>query len=156
MSRNQAPVDAPAVVLVHGLGMSSRDMMPTADRLADRYRVYVPDLPGFGLSDTPPRILDIAETAAFLGVWIETLGLDRPALVANSVGCQVAIDLAMHRPSLVDRIVLQGPTMARGRRSWAWQLLRQQQNDRQEPSFLQKLHGSSASIRATSPETSPP
>lgn len=139
-AEDQAPAGAPAVVLVHGLGMSSRYMVPTAERLAHRSRVYAPDLPGFGLSDSPSRVLNIAESAEFLGVWIETLGLDRPALVANSVGCQIAIDLAMKRPTLLDRIVLQGPTMARGRRSWAWQFLRQRQNDRQEPSSLKRLN----------------
>jgi pimeloyl-ACP methyl ester carboxylesterase len=36
------------LVLVHGLGLSYRYMMPTAQALIDDYAVYVPDLPGFG------------------------------------------------------------------------------------------------------------
>ncbi len=40
------------VVLVHGLGVSSRYMLPTLALLAPRYRVFAPDLPGFGHSVT--------------------------------------------------------------------------------------------------------
>ena len=133
-STDAAPADAPAVVLIHGLGISGSYMVPTAERLASRVRVYVPDLPGFGLSDAPRRTLGIAETADVLGVWIETLGLERPAMVGNSVGCQVIIDLAAKRPALLDRIVLQGPTMTLGRRNWLWQFLRQQRNGAMESS----------------------
>ena len=38
----------PPAVLVHGLGMSGRYLAPTAERLAADFRVYAPDLPGFG------------------------------------------------------------------------------------------------------------
>ena len=40
----------PVFVLVHGLGMSGRYMMPTAELLSPWGRVHVPDLPGFGRS----------------------------------------------------------------------------------------------------------
>jgi pimeloyl-ACP methyl ester carboxylesterase len=36
------------VVPVHGLGLSGRYMLPTAERLAPYFPVYLPDLPGFG------------------------------------------------------------------------------------------------------------
>ncbi len=48
------------VVLVHGLVVSSRYMVPTAERLAPHCRVFAPDLPGFGGSEKPPRVLDVA------------------------------------------------------------------------------------------------
>jgi len=43
------------VVLVHGLGVSSRYMLPILVLLAPRYRVFAPDLPGFGHSTKPPH-----------------------------------------------------------------------------------------------------
>jgi pimeloyl-ACP methyl ester carboxylesterase len=46
----QAGVDAPAIVHVHGFGISGTYMQPTAALLAPRYRTYVPDLPGHGRS----------------------------------------------------------------------------------------------------------
>ena len=48
------PADGPVVVLVHGLGGRSEDWEKLAPYLAKAgYRVYLPDLPGFGESDKP-------------------------------------------------------------------------------------------------------
>ncbi|MFL5665138.1 MAG: alpha/beta fold hydrolase, partial [Ktedonobacteraceae bacterium] len=61
ISVNPLPDDAPVVVLVHGLSVSSGYMVPTAQYLAPYYRVYVPDLPGFGKSAKPSHILNVTE-----------------------------------------------------------------------------------------------
>jgi 2-hydroxy-6-oxonona-2,4-dienedioate hydrolase len=106
-----APPGAPAVVLVHGVGVSSRYMVPTGERLAPHYRVYAPDLPGFGRSDKPPHLLDIPGLADALRAWMLHAGPGPAALLGNSLGCQVIIDLAMRFPELVDRAVLVGPTV---------------------------------------------
>ena len=58
-------------VLVHGLGMSSSYMMPTARLLSPHGNVHVPDLPGFGKSDKPSRILSIHALADVLNEWLE-------------------------------------------------------------------------------------
>jgi 2-hydroxy-6-oxonona-2,4-dienedioate hydrolase len=60
------PPGTPVVVLVHGSGLSGRYMIPTAERLAADYPVYVPDLPGFGDSDKPSRVFDVSELADWL------------------------------------------------------------------------------------------
>ena len=100
-----------AVVLVHGLVVSGRYMVPTAERLARDYRVFAPDLPGFGRSQNPPRVLDVAGLSDALSAWMGAMGLGRAALVGNSMGCQVVADLAVRHPDRVARVVLQGPTM---------------------------------------------
>jgi pimeloyl-ACP methyl ester carboxylesterase len=51
------------VVLVHGLGLSGRYMLPTAEHLAPHFPVYVPDLPGFGDSEKPAQTLDVPALA---------------------------------------------------------------------------------------------
>src|SRR4051812_29858976 len=50
----RAPPGRPPVVLVHGLVISSRYMVPLARALAPDFPVYAPDLPGFGESGGPP------------------------------------------------------------------------------------------------------
>ena len=51
--------------------------MPLAERLAHRARVYVPDLPGYGLSDRPPGCdLSVPELADALLAWIDRVGLE--------------------------------------------------------------------------------
>jgi 2-hydroxy-6-oxonona-2,4-dienedioate hydrolase len=111
VSVDPAPEGSPAVVLVHGLVVSSRYMIPTARKLAPHHEVYVPDLPGFGRSGKPPSVLDVAGLSDSLAAWMETVGLPSAVLVGNSVGCQVVADLVLRHPERVERAVLQGPTM---------------------------------------------
>jgi pimeloyl-ACP methyl ester carboxylesterase len=61
------------VVLVHGIGVSSRYMTPIAIELAATCKVYAPDLPGFGLSAKPSRILDVPALADALAAWMRAL-----------------------------------------------------------------------------------
>ncbi|MFB2895411.1 hypothetical protein ACE1CI_21110 [Aerosakkonemataceae cyanobacterium BLCC-F50] len=42
------PGDVPVVILVQRLVLASRYMIPTSELLASKYRVYVPDFPGYG------------------------------------------------------------------------------------------------------------
>lgn len=120
---------AEPVVLVHGLGLSHRYMMPTAELLARRYPVYVPDLPGFGDSDEPERILDVAGLADALAAWLRVMDLPPAALLGNSFGCQIIVELAARHPERVARAVLQGPTTPPDERGWIMQAIRWRQNE---------------------------
>src|SRR5207244_7249891 len=66
---------APVVVFVHGIGVSSRYMVPTALKLAETCRVYAPDLPGFGLSAKPSEFLDVPALADALAAWMRAVRL---------------------------------------------------------------------------------
>lgn len=99
------------IVLIHGLGVSSRYMIPTAERLAAQRSVYAPDLPGFGESDKPQSALHIAEMADALMEWMRAVEVKRAVLLANSIGCQIAVDLALRYPELVERMILVSPTV---------------------------------------------
>jgi 2-hydroxy-6-oxonona-2,4-dienedioate hydrolase len=104
----------PPVVLVHGLAVSSRYFGPLIRELGRMRTVVAPDLPGFGRSATPRLPLDIPELADALDEWLELATVVPAPLVANSLGCQVAVDLAVRRPQRVSRLVLLGPTMDPG------------------------------------------
>ena len=112
------------VVLVHGQIISSLYMVPTAERLASQFCVFAPDLPGFGLSDKPRQILCVPGLADALGAWMDTLGFRRAVLVGNSLGCQIAVDLTVRRPELVQALVLAGPTIDRRARRASTQIVR--------------------------------
>jgi 2-hydroxy-6-oxonona-2,4-dienedioate hydrolase len=101
----------PPVVLVHGLVVSGRYMVPLLEDLARSHAVYAPDLPGFGRSEGPARVLDVVDLADALAAWMRAVGLRRAALVGNSMGCQVIAWLVLRHPGLVERVVLQGPVM---------------------------------------------
>lgn len=129
------PVDPrPAVVLVHGVGLSHRYLMPYAERLAEHFRVFVPDQPGFGLSYKPRRILTLPELADWFPGWMDAIGLERAAFMGNSVGCQVLANLAVQHPRRVLRVVLQGPTVDPAGRTFAEQWRRWYHNRTEERS----------------------
>ena len=110
VSRGEAPSHRPPVVLVHGYGMSSRYMVPLALELAPDFRVYAPDLPGFGRSSKPRKVLDMVELADALAGWMARIGLRRAVMIGNSMGCQVLVEFAVRHEDWVDRLVLQGLT----------------------------------------------
>jgi pimeloyl-ACP methyl ester carboxylesterase len=120
-----AGADAPPIVLVHGVAVSSRNMVPSAELLAADYRVFAVDLPGHGNSDHPSRPLDTWEHAETLQAWLEAVGVPAAVLVGNSYGCQVIAELAVRYPRSVAATVLQGPTVdgfarTRGRQLARW------------------------------------
>ncbi|MEU4624722.1 alpha/beta hydrolase [Actinoplanes sp. NPDC023801] len=98
-----------AWVLLHGLAVSHRYLMPTAMALPGG--VHVPDLPGFGLSERPRGAWDVREHATVVAAWMDATGLTGAAVLGNSFGCQVAVELAVRRPDLVSALVLVGPTV---------------------------------------------
>ena len=108
--RETGNADAPALLLLHGFPTSShmfRDLMP---RLADRYHVVAPDLPGFGFSDAPARAefkytFDIL--ARVMQAFAEKIGLRRYALYVFDYGAPVGFRLALARPERVTAIISQ-------------------------------------------------
>ena len=71
------PADAPVLIHVHGFAISGRYLMPAAWRLAPDFRTYVPDLPGFGRSERPPRPFDIPQLADALARFMDKVGVER-------------------------------------------------------------------------------
>ena len=129
------------VVLVHGLVVSGRYMVPLMDGLALSHAVYVPDLPGFGRSEGPAHAPDAAGLADSLAAWMRAMGLSGAALVGNSMGCQVIVELVLRHPALVERAVLQGPTMDRLARSAPRQMGRLLVDTTREPPSLVAIEG---------------
>jgi pimeloyl-ACP methyl ester carboxylesterase len=128
--RRRADADATAQVwvLLHGLAVSHRYLMPTAAALPGS--VFVPDLPGFGLSDKPPQVLTTEQHADVVAAWLDAEGIVGANVLGNSFGCQIAVELAIRRPDLVAALILVGPTVdpaaptAAGQiRRWALDLL---------------------------------
>lgn len=129
-------VGAP-VVLVHGFGVSGAYMLPLARALAARsFTAFVPDLPGQGKSTQLRGQVSISRLAGALGAWVEEESLDRPAFIANSMGCQVVTELAASRPTLVGPMVLVGPTVDPARRGARHQLFGALRASAREPLSL--------------------
>ena len=105
--------------LLHGLLCSGTYMEPTAKELVPHNTVCIPDMLGYGKSETPEHALDIEEHAASLAELIEAAGLNKPVLVGGSYGCNIAAELASQLASNpkhnVQALVLIGPADIRGK-----------------------------------------
>lgn len=108
--RDTGPRDAPVVILLHGFGASLDTWEPWAQRLSTRYRVVRFDLPGFGLTGADPAgDYGDARAIRILEGLMDQLGIDRAAVIGNSLGGRIAWTFAAVRPARVTRLVLVSP-----------------------------------------------
>ncbi len=112
------------IVLVHGLGMSHRYMRPALEVFAKDFTTYAVDLPGFGRSEKPARVLDTVELNESLRAWLDANDIERAVFLANSFGCQICAHLAANEASRVARLVLIAPTIDPAARTVRQQLFR--------------------------------
>ena len=106
-----SPHAARTVVLLPGLGLAGRYMLPLAAELAVHARVWVPVVPGFGWSARPSAPLDLPAMGEFIVDWMGEVGIEWAALVGNSMGCQIAVEAALRQPDRISHLVLDGPTI---------------------------------------------
>lgn len=94
--------EGPPVVVLNGVGVPAAMMAPLMARL-EGFSLHAVDLPGFGLTDTTRGFTADLRTSAsrFLLDVFDGLGLDRAAIVANSLGSLWATWLATDHPTRV-------------------------------------------------------
>lgn len=108
--REAGPADAPVILLLHGYPTSSfqfRDLMP---RLADRWRVIAPDLPGFGFTEVPEERryrYTFDALARTIILFTEALHLTRYAMYVFDYGAPAGFRVAMAHPERVTAIISQ-------------------------------------------------
>lgn len=107
----QPSSDRPAIVMLHGLIVSSRYMLPTATHLAPHYHIYIPELPGFGKSAKPDHYQNLDEMADTLALWMDAVNLPHAILLGNSLGCQIIARFAVRHPQKIQSAILVSPTM---------------------------------------------
>jgi pimeloyl-ACP methyl ester carboxylesterase len=98
--------EGPAVILLHGLAASADIWEKNLEALAEGYRFYAPDLPGFGLSERPKEPLSSAMLIRFLADFMDTLGIDRATLIGLSLGGALALGFALTHPDNIEKLVL--------------------------------------------------
>jgi len=108
--REAGRADAPVLLLLHGFpsaGHMFRDLIP---RLADRFRLIAPDLPGFGQSSMPDRFrfrYTFDNVAATVDRFTEALKLDRFALYVFDYGAPTGFRLALWHPERITALISQ-------------------------------------------------
>jgi len=108
--REAGPVDGPALLLLHGFPTSSHMFRNLIPKLADRYRVVAPDLPGFGQSDLPSREefkYTFSNLAKMMTRFTEVLRLSRFAMYVFDYGSPTGLRMALEHPERVTAIITQ-------------------------------------------------
>jgi pimeloyl-ACP methyl ester carboxylesterase len=100
---------APAVVHLHGFGISGSYLEPTAVLLSERARHYIPDLPGTGRSARSAHGPDILSSMHDLLDYCDAIGVERATFVGNSLGCVTLLELADSHPDRVEGLVFVSP-----------------------------------------------
>lgn len=81
----------PLVVLHHSI--VSVGWLPPCEQLAQRFTVYVPNLPGFGRSELPGWARNVRDIAILTQLTLDGLVLDRVTLMGFGFGCWVAAEM---------------------------------------------------------------
>jgi pimeloyl-ACP methyl ester carboxylesterase len=99
--------DRQPLVFLHGAG-GHTGWMGFLDELAARFAVFAPEHPGFGESDDPSWLDEIADLAYFHLDLLKTLGLDRVHLIGTSLGGWVAAEMAVRNTARLASLTLVG------------------------------------------------
>ena len=122
--REAGPESAPVVLLLHGFPTSSFQYRELIPRLADRYRVIAPDLPGFGFTVVPPErryTYTFDALAETIMAFTRALKLSRYALYVFDYGAPTGFRLALAAPERVSAIVSQNGNAYEEGLGDAWQ-----------------------------------
>ncbi|HLX37960.1 MAG TPA: alpha/beta fold hydrolase, partial [Candidatus Binataceae bacterium] len=102
----------PTLIMIHGGGPGAggwSNYRRNVDHFAERFRVILPDLPGFAKSDKPKiegGILTFMAKA--IKDLMDALDISRAHFVGNSLGGATTMKLAVDYPDRADRLVLMG------------------------------------------------
>src|SRR5437773_4443497 len=96
----------PAVLLLHGYAETSRIWRPLIPKLAEKFTVIAPDLPGIGDSAIPKDGLDMKTAAIRVHELAKSLGITKARVVGHDIGLMVAYAYAAQFPSEVEKLVV--------------------------------------------------
>lgn len=102
------PEDAPPVILIHGFPESHRTWREIPPRLEDRFRLVMPDLRGFGLTDRPQDAAAYAADTLIADIFAlaDALSIDRFALVGHDWGGAIAWAAALRGDPRIERLAI--------------------------------------------------
>ena len=102
------PADGPVVVLIHGLGGRAEDWHNLSPYLAKAgFRVYMPDLFGYGRSEKPADFsYSVRDEAGAVVGFLDAMGLKQVDLGGWSMGGWIVQIVADTHPERVNRLML--------------------------------------------------
>lgn len=94
------------LIVLHGWGCNIDTVMPIVNILKEKYRVYAIDLPGFGKSREPERVMNSFDYVEIVRGFMKKLNIKRATFVGHSFGGKLSIIMGSKYPTEVEKIVL--------------------------------------------------
>ena len=96
-------------LILHGWGGSSESWKAVMEELSkEDFFLICPDLPGFGMSEAPPRPWGIKDYVGFVSGFVSSLNIEKFILLGHSFGGAIAILYSVFFPEKVESLVLVG------------------------------------------------
>lgn len=97
------------IIILHGWNLSGSRFSPLADALKKLgYRVFCPDMPGFGKEPPPARAWHVVDYAEFVHGVVAKNRIRHPVIIGHSFGGRVALKYAQLYPEMVHALILTG------------------------------------------------
>lgn len=97
------------LVLLHGLFGSPDNWDEVITDLSDDYHVYAPQFPiDYEPNKSPRDFTTIEELSQYTLDFMDEHDIEKATLIGNSLGGQVAIDICLHHPHRVERLIITG------------------------------------------------
>lgn len=96
------------LLMLHAGMYSAMEFVSVIPLFADRYRVIAPDMLGYGNSEINPPDYNIEDYALADIHFMEALGIKKASIVGVHTGALIAMEIAIDRPDMVDKLVLYG------------------------------------------------
>jgi pimeloyl-ACP methyl ester carboxylesterase len=100
--------DKPPIFILHGVLSYADYFAKIADQLSSDFEVYVPDLPGFGFSQTPANN-DLFHVAGELVSFVKELGYSKAYFYGNSMGGSLLLALGLLNPDIIIKTFIHSP-----------------------------------------------
>jgi 4,5:9,10-diseco-3-hydroxy-5,9,17-trioxoandrosta-1(10),2-diene-4-oate hydrolase len=94
------------IIFIHGGANDWHEWKKNIPFFARHFSIYVPDLPGFGLSQKPDEPVSPHSLALFLKEFMDSLSINRAHIIAHSLGGMVAIATALEYPERINKLVM--------------------------------------------------
>lgn len=93
------------VILLHGYAETSRMWRPLMPKLAEKFQVIAPDLPGIGDSSIPTDgKIDMITAAERIHTLVRSLGVEKARVVGHDIGLMVAYAYAAKFPNETEKL----------------------------------------------------
>jgi len=97
------------LVILHGWNLSAAKFIPLSRELKKLgYRIYVPDLPGFGKNKMVEKPLNLVDYAIFVEAYLKKHKISKAVIIGHSFGGRIALKMAAEKNGNLAALVLTG------------------------------------------------